>query len=388
MVSSLLKRRQNRALLLQALRKREPVSRKTLHDLTHIRPNTVSMLVQQLLRDGIITEMGPKNGSAARGRREVLLALNDKTVVLGAEITAHRVTVGRVDFRGRLLSMTERPIRRGTRREVLSLLEEAVRIEMTGGAARGLGISVPGIVSREKGTAVQAANLKDWKHVPLRRWASQTFGLRAVVDNLTNARLYALRLFGGLGDEESFALVLLEEGEIGCGIVAEGRIVRGSVQSSSELGHSKVGLDGELCSCGGRGCLESYTRLGYLQKRWLEHLGKGRRREAPAELSKLLEDDNAASRKLAEELGAVLGLGLSNLVQLVKPRRLVLAGELVKFRRFLMPAMLASLERHSLPVFWRELKIEFGKMSHEGGAIGAACLALDEYYSAPMVAEL
>ncbi|MBN1475347.1 hypothetical protein JXA47_01195, partial [Candidatus Sumerlaeota bacterium] len=114
-----LRGRQNRAALLQCVRESAPVSRRGLSEETGIRPNTVGVIVAELIEEGILVDVGEVVGR--RGRRRRLLDFAPQSHVLGAEIFEGAVRVGAMDLRGEIRDFEERPLESHDRETVLEI---------------------------------------------------------------------------------------------------------------------------------------------------------------------------------------------------------------------------------------------------------------------------
>ncbi len=159
----------------------------------------------------------------------------------------------------------------------------------------GVGVAVPGPLDHRGGVLHRVTGFPQWDGYPLRDVLAARTGLPVVIDKDTNAAALGLALQApGPAD---FAYLHLGTG-LGCGLVLGGALHRGARTGAGEFGHQTVQLDGVLCSCGGRGCIEALCLA-------------------------------AAGRGDIAEAARVLGTGAANLVGLLDIDRVVLGGRTV-----------------------------------------------------------
>jgi predicted NBD/HSP70 family sugar kinase len=343
-----------------------------------MRPNTVGEIVNALIEEGLVEEVGALAGH--RGRRRRLLELSSRSAVLGAELFEGAVRVGVISLRGELLGFAEHELPSRRRRRVIEALIRFLRPMASGRDVRGLGVGVAGVVDSEHGVSRRAAGFEDWEDVPLAAELEGALRVPVRLGNLTEVRLVGLKHAGLIAPGMTAALVVLEPGAIGCGIVAEGQILRGAVEASSELGHTKLASDGPLCHCGARGCLEVLTAWPHLCKEIRRRGGK-----SPRDLAAFFASAEPEVADVREQLIERVGLALANLALLVKPSHLWLTGTLTIAREQFVEPLIAVIRRHVLPPFAEALRMEVLEHGPEDGVRGAAGLILDRLFAMPEI---
>lgn len=252
------------------------------------------------------------------------------------------------------------------------------------GEIDGIGIGSPGPLSVRRGVVIQAPNL-GWREVPIRRLISERFGIRCYLDNDANVAALAEQRFGVARGLSNIIYVTVSTG-IGAGIIVDGRLYRGSGDYAGELGHSTVLEDGPLCKCGNRGCLEALSSGTAIARRARERVGRadngillelaGGSPEAitvpmVAEADRL---GDPLAREVIDSAIRYLGIGLSNLVNLLNPEAIVVGGGVSKLgARLLIPLRRAVKER-SLPAPGGQARVLLAELGDEVGVIGAAAL--------------
>jgi predicted NBD/HSP70 family sugar kinase len=181
----------------------------------------------------------------------------------------------------------------------------------------------------------------------------------------------------GLSD---FAVVTIEHG-LGMGLVMNHRLFRGSQGLGMELGHTKVQLDGALCRCGQRGCLEAYVADYALAREAATALNWGHKEGQS--LSVLLEGlfdhakaGNATARSIFRRAGRYLAVGLSNVINLFDPELIILSGERMRYDYLYAAETLAEIENLAIVTGRKRVPIEIHAWGDMLWAHGAAALAL------------
>jgi predicted NBD/HSP70 family sugar kinase len=316
----------------------------------------VSTLVDELIRAGLLEELGPERPGRV-GRPGSALALSGRGPAgIGAEIGVDHLAVCAVDLRG---AVRARAVRNGTNRgrdprpvtEELSALVQGVVVdaERQGLWPAGLAVAVPGLVARDGRTVVRAPNL-DWHDTDLGALLPRDVPL--TVDNEANFGALA-ELWLGAATPRDFLHVSAEIG-IGAAVVVDGQVLRGTRGFAGELGPVPVRPDGLPCPCGGRGCLEQYAG-----------------EEAVLRAAGIAPERPDALKALAAA-GAAFGIALSGAVNLLDPQAVVLGGTLASLAPWLRKAVERELDRRVTDRQWRADAVRVSRLGREGVLLGAA----------------
>jgi glucokinase len=131
----------------------------------------------------------------------------------------------------------------------------------------GVGIALPGVVDRARGSLVAAHDKYDWATGrDLRAWATDAFGVPALVENDARAALLGETTYGCASGATDAVLVTLGTG-IGTAAMIDGVLLRGARDHAGILGgHITVDIDGPACNCGNVGCAEAIASTWALQR--------------------------------------------------------------------------------------------------------------------------
>lgn len=252
---------------------------------------------------------------------------------------------------------------------------------------RGVGVGAPGPLDPKKGEIYYAPNLSGWSHVPLKKLLETELGGYVQVENDANAAALAEYRFGAGRGTRSMVCLTLGTG-VGGGIILRGKVWRGATYAAGEIGHMTIERDGPLCGCGNRGCLEALASASGLISRVKSLIGKG---EASPRLYGLAEQGaditprllyeealqgDAFCKEMLAETGTYLGIGLTNIIHILNPEAIVLAGGLIGAGPFLLEAALAEVQRRAFPWAAQATRILVGELGDDAGVLGAAALVL------------
>ncbi len=186
----------------------------------------------------------------------------------------------------------------------------------------GIGIGSPGTIDREKGIVFDSSNIP-WKNVPLKRIIQKRFKVRVFLENdATCAALGVLKI------EKTKNFVLLTMGTgVGGAIVIDRKLYTG-MGNAGEVGHSTIKMDGMKCkTCGNRGCLQQYVSRRAFDTLSKKYFGKI---ISSLELSKMARKGNKKAKRIYEEVGKYLGIGLANITNTLNPEIIFLTGKIIK----------------------------------------------------------
>ena len=353
-----------------------------------VSPASVTSATSELIEAGLIEEVtAPREDGQGRGRPAQALGVRAGAHrVAGMKLSDREHTAVIVDFAGNLLAdhVIQRPPGAMSMAEMLDTIERLLdsvcaKAGMARGDLAGVGIGLPGFVDCEGGMVFWSSTLTE-RAQPLAAAAQARLGLPVAIDNDANLVALAELWFGSGRRLSDFAVVTIEHG-VGMGLVVNHRIYRGARGLGMELGHTKVQLDGALCRCGQRGCLEAYVADYALAREASTALNFGHREAPPIGI--LLESlydhakaGNAAARSIFRRAGRYLAVGLSNVINLFDPALIILSGERMRYDYLYAAETLAEMENLAISTGRARPPIEIHAWGDLLWAHGAAALAL------------
>lgn len=353
-----------------------------------VSPASVTTITSELIEAGLIEEVAvPRDTDQGRGRPAVGLGVRaDAHRVAGMKLSDREHTAVIVDFAGNLIADDVIPRRPGAMglAELLTAMETLLqrvcaKAGMVPSDLSALGLGVPGFVDCVEGMVLWSSVLSE-RSVPLAAAAAARLGLPVHVDNDANLVTLAELWFGAGRSLSDFAVVTIEHG-VGMGFVLNHKIYRGAKGLGMELGHTKVQLDGALCRCGQRGCLEAYI-ADYALAREATTALNWNHKEGQS-INVLLESlydhakaGNTAARSIFRRAGRYLAVGLSNVVNLFDPALIILSGERMRYDYLYAAETLAEMENLAIATGRPRPPIEIHAWGDLLWAHGAAALAL------------
>lgn len=379
-----MQRRNGRRALLAEIRASAPVPRIDLAEKTGISRATVTTITADLLREGLIEEVSADSDhrDTRRGRPRVDLKIRGAARLLaGAKISQNSISMVLLDFEGTQLADLEVALDRSVfdKASLADRLADlsrdlAAKIGKSLTDISGLGVGIAGIVDARNGFVHWSPTL-DQRNVELGGVLGECLGLPVYLDNDANLVAMAEKSFG-LGQKHSDFIVVTIESGVGMGIFIGDEVYRGTRGCGAEFGHTKVHLDGALCRCGQRGCLEAYvadyallreaTSAGGEPATDLETLLKGVRRGDPI------------STSIIKRAGRMFAMGLANIVNIFDPELIILAGEQTRFDHLYAEDVIEAIRGSIVDIDKPPPEIVIHKWGDLMWARGAAAYALDQ----------
>jgi predicted NBD/HSP70 family sugar kinase/biotin operon repressor len=348
----------NRALVLQTLYRTTGQSRADIARETGLTRVTVSDLVAELMVDGLIVELGQREGTRP-GKPATLLDLNrDAFQIIGIDLSAFAIFRGALlDLDGTIIQAEQIPLAGSTGADatakVIALIEKLLASATA--PVLGIGVGSPGVVDLI-GTVLSAPNL-GWKDEPLQRMLTARFDLPVVVANDANAAVLAEHSFGG--SDGDMMLVKVGHG-VGAGLLLGGSLLHGSRFAAGELGHVVVGTHGGRdCVCGKVGCLETWLATPRLDTALAEARASG----APAD-------------PILAEAGRHLGIALAPVVAALDLPEVVLSGPPELLDGILTETAVETLRNRTMAEFHGDLSVRMTTLGEDIVVRGAAAMVL------------
>ena len=353
-------KRINRSVLLRLVRSQPEVSRARLAELSGLTKSTVSALVRELLDEHWLTEAAETVVAPGLGRPSTPLSMDHtRRVLIGVEIAVDCVRLVCTSLAGLILTHTEAPLENSTPQAACQQVAGLVGLLCTQLAARqllltGIGVSLPGAVDDVTGLVHLAPNL-GWRKVPLQRMIAEAlmpFGIKksdVYLQNEADAAALSEYEFGAGGELEPLVFVICDIG-VGAGVILNDRLFTGATGMAGEIGHSILQINGPLCSCGRRGCVETFIGARALAKN---------------------KDETTAA--------SYLGMLLQNLDAMFNPRVIVLGGRSAILNPAWIDRARNNLNTYARATGLKAPEIKTASYGMQAAAVGAAALVLHHH---------
>lgn len=352
-------KRYNRSVILKLLHQHGALSRKRIAEMMSLTPAAITMIVSEMIAEGLVMEGRADRSGGSAGRREIpLMFAGGGLVALGVSVNLNELLLSAADINGKLLFSQIIPFDNGIDPEAivglaadnLPSLMEAGKLDKD--KVMGMGVIVRGIVDTERSTSVDSFGVLRGRDIPLAAMIHERLGCPIRMDN--NVRgMFRAHLFFSQQMESGVFFVRCEKG-IGAAIMADNHILNGSSGMCSEFGHIPVVLSGgKPCKCGKRGCLETVASPTAVMEEAkslysaggtprLYALTQGRKDAITLEhLMKAAALGDTALAAAVQEAAVYLSNAIKAVVYTLDPKQVVLYGSM-----FDQPYYMQSLYRH------------------------------------------
>ncbi len=268
--------------------------------------------------------------------------------------------------------------------KIIEIIEESIKEAGTSNIV-GIGVGAPGPVDPKNGIVINTPNL-GWKSFPIVEILSKHFSVPVVLDNDVNLGTYAEWLLGDNSEAKHVVGVFPGTG-IGGGLIVNRKIVHGASGGAGEVGHMTLQIDGPLCGCGKRGCLEALASRIAITREITALILRG---ESPYLFEKVGTDFSKIRSSVIAEAIAIgekkvesivrkaaylTGVAIANLINILSPELVILGGGLIEaLGKIYEEEIQKAVKEHAMPFLRKKVIIEIGKLGDDAVALGSALL--------------
>lgn len=264
----------NLTLVFNLINRYEPISRVKLARLTRLSPTTISSLVEELLENELVMEIGAGKTNSS-GRKPIMLKVNQKSrFVISLEVKKDKISGGVYDLKCNEIarkSISEYDIAE-LGNGLISLCEELIEeSKLNRNNFLGIALGIPGIINYRDYTVVSSTVIEKLhtNKTFYTELSNRFSNIPILMENESCFAAYAEHTIARSGREGDNILIDINEG-VGCGIIIDDNIYKGAWGIAGELGHMTIDMNGEHCECGNRGCLETLVSIPAILKRALK----------------------------------------------------------------------------------------------------------------------
>jgi Transcriptional regulator/sugar kinase len=374
----------NRSLIISLLRKQGMCSRVQLANTTGLKQATVTNIINDFIHWGFVKEVGFLNGS--KGRRSIGIAINtDNFRVIGVRIARKYYSVGLFDLTGTLhklqrveTNLDDQP------KEIFSniakMIQEFIN-ENQSYTILSIGVAIPGPFIQKEGRIGLMTEAEGWKDILIKKDLEELYHIPVILEHDANAGVYTQQ-WHSKGASECEVLIYVAVGQgIGAGIMINGEVMKGSLGTAGEIGHTCINFNGLKCSCGNTGCLEKYCSSIAFMNSVNSTLKLNMTFEQIKELTK--QGDKVCLQKYIESC-EYLGIGIVNLINNFNPDMIILGDEMAHIEPKLMyETICKTVKDRIIPEIWANIKIGVSNIKNDSILHGAAIVAINEVFENP-----
>ena len=299
-----------------------------------------------------------------------------KKYAIGIDLGGTNLRVALVSQEGEIA----RKIKKASSEEVFNSLLETIEEIMQGDIA-GIGLGVAGLIDRKNGRVFSSPNHRAVEGLDLIEGIQRKFNLPVYLENDANVAALGEKVSGAGKNFENFILLTLGTG-IGGGIIYKGELL----DVSAEIGHMSINAEAEKCPCGNIGCLENYASARAMIAKAVAMLEKGAEsmlknccngsiyKITPEDIYKSALEGDTLSREILRDAGRALGVGLANLINILSPEAIILAGGLIGAWNIYVQEAIREASRRAFKDVFEAVKIIPSSLGDDAGIVGAASL--------------
>ncbi len=363
----------NRYRILDLLRY-ESLSRAELSQKTGLAKSSVTTLVNEMINDGILLEVGLAKKDGTAGRTRILLDINgDYGFVLGINLHRKRISLSAVNIKGKELFTFTLPTDDLTDANTFDTIKKLLpqniaEAKLSMNKLLGLGVSAPGPLDCEKGIILEPPNFKLFNNFPIVERLKKEFNCPVILEN--DAVTLAIAEHFYMEKQIGSSLFVTISNGIGGALMKNGDIYGGSHGIAGELGHISIDPFGEECPCGNRGCLEQYATLSALKNRF-----------GISDSDELISDDSEKGKNAFEFLIKTLGNALVGAVNLFDLDTIILYGEFDKNTKKITNALEKYIKEHSVICKVHPVKVRPSGLKKGSSPFAAAIPAINQFFN-------
>ncbi|MBE7055088.1 MAG: ROK family protein [Ruminococcaceae bacterium] len=249
-----------------------------------------------------------------------------------------------------------------------------------------VGIGCPGSIDQETGT-IEFSNNLDFYNAPIVSYMQEALGKKIYVENDANAAAWGEFIAGSGKNYDNMVMITLGTG-VGSGIIIDNKLMCGSFGKGAEIGHMTIVVNGEKCTCGRRGCFESYASATALVKMTKEAMKKNPESDmwklcngklSNANGTTAFKSKDAAAKKVVKDYLGYLAEGIINVINIFEPKIVCIGGGISHEGRKILVPVEKKIKKYAYNRFGKQQTIvELASLGNDAGIIGAALLWKNE----------
>ena len=309
---------------------------------------------------------------------------------IGVDIGGTNIKIALVDFEGKIIYSNTTPTRAEMGFEAgVANIKQAIKdlMQETNESAKtieAIGFGLPGQIDYKAGMVKNPPNIPGWINIPLGKLIEDEFQIPTKLDNDVRCAALGELNFGAGKGCENLICITIGTG-IGSGIVLNGKLVRGASNAAGEIGHIKMTLEkGPLCGCGDHGCFEAYASGPSIVTMAKEFISGGKSAKykematdgiiTPYIVAQAALQGDAVSLQIFKQIGEIIGVGLSSVINLLNPEKIIIGGGVADAGEILLEPIRKTIEDRAMPIQKEAVKVVPAQLANAAGVIGASLL--------------
>lgn len=377
-------RERNEKLVLRLIYNRKGISQSEISTLTSLKPPTVFRIFTSLIEQGFIIGCDTDRVVIEKkGRKPSFFCVNPNACyAIGLDFWWQSAAVLVVDFSGKPVYEDVVKFKAGIDAEkMMTRIEGLLRSAIQNSGVEeqkiiGIGIGAPGLVDIEQGRILKYPRAKGITNYNIKNRISDSFGVPVYIHNNCSVIALSEYRYGKAKGQESMLAILIRAG-VGGAFIQDGKAFVNQSKTALEVGHLSVDLNGRLCDCGARGCLETYLSEEAILKE-VQQAG-----QAPTwqNLEKLLEQKEPSIVEVMSRLGGILTAAACSLINILNPEAVLIVSRYKFLSNFFVSMMRESLEKLATENQLSAVKVISEEYQPTIACKGAADLVFDHFFA-------
>ena len=315
--------------------------------------------------------------------------------VLAIDVGGTKIRIAIISGKGKIiakeqrLTLADEGLEAVTGR-IISGIDRLLRLKnLAPSQLHSIGIAAAGAIDSEKGLITSSPNLPGWCDVPLRDIVKSKYGVDTFLINDASAAALGEHEFGAGRGVNNLIYLTVGTG-IGGGIIIDGKLYLGPSGSAGEIGHMTIDVNGQRCSCGNTGCLETLASGTAMAKEAIKRIKQGEKSSLTEIVGGKIENITADTVEVAarggdslaseviSEAATYLGVGMVNLVNIFNPEMVIVGGGVAKMGDLLLNPARQVVQERAFQLPAQAVRIVQAQLGDDSGLLGAAAFAFQQ----------
>jgi predicted NBD/HSP70 family sugar kinase len=360
--------------------------------MTGLKLTTLNRIMEPIEALSLITEFGI--GESSGGRKPILYHVNtNKYYLIGVDLSRTYCNIVIANLKMDILHkkafyMDETCTPAKTIELISEIVNEGLKkLEIARELVLGVGVGAVGPLDREKGILINPVNFtaEGWNNVKIKEELFSKLKLPVIVDNGANTAVLGEYFFGSGKGFKSIAYFNCGIG-IRTGVINEGTLLRSINDAEDSFAHMIIDLDGDRCTCGNYGCVEAYSSIPSIVKKFVSEIKRGRDTSIKKDLEDIdyldiclaAEKNDELAKQVIVSAATSFGIALANFINLVNPEAIILSGPLTNHSKlFYDTCNEVACKKYYLRDRNRVFFSKEGFFKEEAIAVGAGAMILE-----------
>lgn len=383
----------NRRTVLSYIRKNGTVTKSGLASVTGLTFMAIKKILEELEELQLIRCDQLETGGM--GRKAVSYAINENyKYSVGIHINKFITSIALLNIRGQIVEIDQYSMKQEFSNQsefmdiVIASVEQVIKkAGVDKSEVLGIGVGVPGPVDCEAGIVLTPPNFPMLAYLPLKEILEEKTGFPVFVNKDTNVIAFAEYWYGCRKDCTNLVYVDIDMG-IGSGLIIDSKLNVGSNGIAGEFGHITIDINGPVCNCGNKGCLEAMSSGIAVLRDLSQQLIKEKNHPLYEKRDELVIEDifKMAGKKdlltisILNQSAFYAGVAISNLINIFDPQMIVLGGILIqKYPRYFSIVQDVANARKVKGA--KENVMVESKLKEHAGVIGAGEIVVDDFFN-------